>query len=206
MIEAFVLWNEPNNLSHWNFHLDAGWSRFAEMTKAAAPIRAAHPKLSIVLGGVSACDGDFLRLMSSLGVMEYVDIVGVRGFPPDWNHWQIDDRPARIGELLIYARQRIPGVQANLVKTAHDDGETVADWQRQLKSKGVWVSELVPMFPLPGSPQFLETFGEQPGDDAWERAHSFNLDLFDHWGEGDIQEQHPLPPRQLEGEEHPCAS
>lgn len=99
MIEAFVLWNEPNNLSHWNFHLDPGWFRFAEMAKAAAlAIRAVNPNLSIVLGGVSACDADFLRLMSSLGLIEYVDAVGVHGFPLDWNHWQIDDWPARIAE------------------------------------------------------------------------------------------------------------
>lgn len=99
MIEALVLWNEPNNLSHWNFHLDPGWNRFAEMTKAAgAAIRAVAPGLPIVLGGVSACDCDFLRLMRSLGVIDSVDVVGVHGFPLDWNHWPIDEWPARIEE------------------------------------------------------------------------------------------------------------
>ena len=74
MVEAIVLWNEPNNLSHWNFHLDPNWSRFAEMVKAAAvAIRNINPELTIVLGGVSSCDPDFLRRMSELGVMEYVD-------------------------------------------------------------------------------------------------------------------------------------
>ena len=29
MLEALVLWNEPNNLSHWNFHLDPEWKRFS---------------------------------------------------------------------------------------------------------------------------------------------------------------------------------
>lgn len=99
MVEAIVLWNEPNNLSHWNFHLDPGWTRFAEMTKAAArSIRAVNPSVPIVLGGVSACDCDFLRLMSSLGVLEHVDAVGVHGFPLDWNHWQIDEWPERVRE------------------------------------------------------------------------------------------------------------
>lgn len=97
MIEALVLWNEPNNLSHWNFHFDPGWNRFAEMTKAAATaIRAVNPHVPIALGGVSACDCDFLRLMRSLGVMDVVDVVGVHGFPLDWNHWQIDEWPARV--------------------------------------------------------------------------------------------------------------
>jgi len=99
MLEAFVLWNEPNNLSHWNFHLDPEWIRFAEMTKlASAAIRRINPNIPIVLGGTSACDADFLSLMSSYGVMNAVDAVGVHGFPLDWNHWQIDAWPERIAE------------------------------------------------------------------------------------------------------------
>ncbi len=99
MIEAIVLWNEPNNLSHWNFHLDPEWKTFAAMVKAASEsIRSSNPDLPIVLGGVSSCDSDFLRLMRSYGVLEYVDAVGVHGFPLDWNHWQIDEWPERIGE------------------------------------------------------------------------------------------------------------
>jgi hypothetical protein len=33
MIEAIVLWNEPNNLTHWNYHLDPNRDRHAEMVK-----------------------------------------------------------------------------------------------------------------------------------------------------------------------------
>ena len=99
MVEAIVLWNEPNNLSHWNFHLDPGWTRFSDMVKqGAAAIRSVNPELPIVLGGVSACDCDFLRLMATQGVMEHVDIVGVHGFPLDWNHWHINDWPAKVQE------------------------------------------------------------------------------------------------------------
>ena len=99
MVEAVVLWNEPNNLSHWNYKFDPGWERFAEMIKLTAKaIRDVNPDLPIVLGGVSACDCDFLRLMSSYGVMEHVDAVGVHGFPLDWNHWQLADWPSRVAE------------------------------------------------------------------------------------------------------------
>lgn len=99
MVEAIVLWNEPNNLSHWNFKLDPGWTRFADMVKrSAAAIRAVNPDLPIVLGGVSSCDCDFLRTMAEQGVMEHVDAVGVHGFPLDWNHWQLTEWPARIAE------------------------------------------------------------------------------------------------------------
>lgn len=99
MIEAVVLWNEPNNLSHWNFRLDPDWSRFADMVKRGSEaIRRVNPDLPIVLGGASACDCDFLRLVRQHGVMDHVDIVGIHGFPLDWNHWNIDEWPARVDE------------------------------------------------------------------------------------------------------------
>lgn len=31
-----MLWNEPNNESHWDFEIDRDWRIFAEMTNAAA--------------------------------------------------------------------------------------------------------------------------------------------------------------------------
>ncbi len=99
MVEAIVLWNEPNNLSHWNFKLDPGWTRFSDMVKRTShAIRHINSEVPIVLGGVSSCDCDFLRNMASQGVMEHVDAVGVHGFPLDWNHWQLDEWPDRIAE------------------------------------------------------------------------------------------------------------
>jgi len=99
MIEAIVLWNEPNNLSHWNFNLDPGWLRYADMVRRGSQaIRRVNPSLPIVLGGVSSCDCDFLRNMVGKGLMEHVDVVGVHGFPLDWNHWQIDEWPDRVAE------------------------------------------------------------------------------------------------------------
>lgn len=99
MIEAIVLWNEPNNLSHWNFQLDPAWHRYADMVKLGSQaIRSVNPAVPIVLGGVSSCDCDFLRNMAGLGLMDHIDAVGVHGFPLDWNHWQIDEWPDRITE------------------------------------------------------------------------------------------------------------
>jgi beta-xylosidase len=97
MVEAFVLWNEPNNLSHWNFHLDPEWSRYAEMvTLGSQAIRGVNPEVRVVLGGVSSCDCDFVRNMTRLGVMDHVDAIGVHGFPLDWNHWHINEWPDKI--------------------------------------------------------------------------------------------------------------
>lgn len=104
----------------------------------------------------------------------------------------------RIAELLLCARRHIPWVQANLIKTSHDDPEMVAAWQRRLKQNGVWVSEPVPMFPFPGSPEYVQTFGAAPDETAWERAHAYYLDLFATRGYSDIQDQNPLSLEQLE--------
>jgi anaerobic magnesium-protoporphyrin IX monomethyl ester cyclase len=112
----------------------------------------------------------------------------------------------RIGDLLIYARKRIPWVQANLIKTEKDDVQLVQQWQAKLKSRGVWVSEPVPMFPFPGSPLYVETFGTAPDESAWERAHAFYLRLFADKGYSDIQDQSPVPLEELENEARPCAS
>jgi len=105
----------------------------------------------------------------------------------------------RISELLIYAKQRIPWVQANLILTEHDDKNDIHIWQEDLKKHGVWVSEPVPMFPFPGSPLYIQTFGALPDDDAWERAHAYYTGSFGGKGYSDIQEQRPVPLVQLEG-------
>ncbi|MBS1815934.1 MAG: TIGR04295 family B12-binding domain-containing radical SAM protein [Acidobacteria bacterium] len=107
----------------------------------------------------------------------------------------------RIEALLIHARKYIPWVQANLIKTPKDDPAEVARFQSNLKANGVWVSEPVPMFPFPGSPEYVHTFGAQPDEQAWERAHSFYLQLFADKGYSDIQDQNPLSLAELE-----CAS
>jgi B12-binding domain/radical SAM domain protein of rhizo-twelve system len=104
----------------------------------------------------------------------------------------------RIEELLVHARKYIPWVQANLIETTKDDAPEVARFQSYLKSHNVWVSQPVPMFPFPGSPQYVQTFGAQPDEQAWERAHAFYLQLFADRGFSDIQEQNPTSLTELE--------
>lgn len=104
----------------------------------------------------------------------------------------------RITELLIYARTKIPWVQANLILTEKDDKSEIKKWQDHLKAHGVWVSEPVPMFPFPGSPSYVEIFGVPPDDQAWERAHHYYTSLFKDKGFSDIQEQQPVSIEELE--------
>jgi beta-xylosidase len=100
MVEAVMLWNEPNNKSHWDFEIDKDWRIFAEMVKAAADaVKAENPRLTRVLGGMSPIDPMFLRNLQSYGVGHHVDAVAVHGFPLDWNHWQIHEWPAKLEEI-----------------------------------------------------------------------------------------------------------
>ncbi len=103
----------------------------------------------------------------------------------------------RITELLIYARQRVPWVQANLILTEHDERSQVGEFQENLRKHGVWVSEPVPMFAFPGTPDYLQRFGP-PDDYAWERAHEHYLNAFREKGFSDIQDQQPAPIEDLE--------
>src|SRR4051794_5104065 len=100
MVEAVMLWNEPNNLSHWDFKIDPEWKMFAEMAiLAAKAIRRINPELPIVLGGISPIDPHFIRLMGSQGVLDAIDVVALRGFPLDWNHWNVNEWPAKLEEV-----------------------------------------------------------------------------------------------------------
>jgi len=100
MIEAIKLWNEPNNLSHWDFHLDPQWREFSQMIRlAATAVGQLCPDLPLVLGGMSPIDPNFISLIQSQGVLEHLDAVAVHGFPLDWNHWQINDWPKKLKEV-----------------------------------------------------------------------------------------------------------
>ncbi len=100
MIEAVMIWNEPNNKSHWDFEIDADWSMFAAMAASAADaIAAVNPALPKVLGGISPIDAAFMANMKGQGVLDHMDAVAVHGFPLDWNHWPIHEWPERLKEI-----------------------------------------------------------------------------------------------------------
>ena len=101
MIEAVMIWNEPNNKSHWDFEIDPDWARFAEMARLAGQaIAAENPALA---AGARRHLADRSRLHPATwraqGVLDQVDAVAVHGFPLDWNHWQIDEWPAKLAEI-----------------------------------------------------------------------------------------------------------
>jgi len=100
MIEAAMIWNEPNNKSHWDPELDPDWSRFARMGRLAGEAIAAEaPGLTRVLGGISPIDPNFVANMIGRGLLQHLDAVAVHGFPLDWNLWPIDGWPQKIDEI-----------------------------------------------------------------------------------------------------------
>jgi beta-xylosidase len=95
-----MIWNEPNNKSHWDPELDPDWTLFAEMAIAASrAIHAENPLLPRVLGGISPIDPSFIVNLQRKGVLDHIDVVAVHGFPLDWNLWQIHEWPAKIDEI-----------------------------------------------------------------------------------------------------------
>ncbi|MBV8816811.1 MAG: TIGR04295 family B12-binding domain-containing radical SAM protein [Acidobacteriaceae bacterium] len=100
---------------------------------------------------------------------------------------------------LIYAKQRIPFVQANLLEMEEDQPGEIEKFRQSVIERGVWANQPVPLFPYPGSPEYTRRWGAA-GDDAWERAHQAYLDQFEEFS--DIQEERPLPLVQLELSPH----
>jgi B12-binding domain/radical SAM domain protein of rhizo-twelve system len=101
----------------------------------------------------------------------------------------------QISERLVHARQSVPFVQANLLDAQVDADEAVEAWRQHLIAHGVWANKPVPLFPYPGSPDYLRRWGH-PDDQAWERAVDHYLASFDEFS--DIQDARPLRLDQLE--------
>ena len=100
MITSIKIWNEPNNLSHWDFLIDPGWSIFAALVReSTAAIREIRPDLPLVLGGLSPIDHRFVERLREQGALEQIDVLAVHGFPFDWNLWPIEEWPERIARV-----------------------------------------------------------------------------------------------------------
>jgi beta-xylosidase len=100
VIEAAMIWNEPNNKSHWDPANDPDWALFSDhVIRAGGAIRAINPGLTRVLGGMSPIDPQWLTRIEAHGALEAVDVVAVHGFPLDWNLWPLAAWPDKIAEI-----------------------------------------------------------------------------------------------------------
>ncbi len=100
VIEAAMIWNEPNNKSHWDPEVDPDWSIFADtVSRAGAAIASVNPDVTRVLGGMSPIDPLWVKRLEAHGCLDAVDVLAVHGFPLDWNLWSIHDWPAKVAEI-----------------------------------------------------------------------------------------------------------
>jgi beta-xylosidase len=100
MMEAAMIWNEPNNKSHWDPEIDPDWAIFAQTARLAGQaVHAESARVQRVLGGMSPIDPNFVVRMREAGVLDEMDAVAVHGFPLDWNLWQIQEWPAKLDEV-----------------------------------------------------------------------------------------------------------
>ena len=115
-LRAVMLWNEPNNLSHWDFSFDPDWSIFAEMIRqATGAVRAEAPDLTVVLGGLAPLDPAFMeRMMQIHGLERVVDAVGIHCFPFDWHLWQVDEWPEKVAELRRFTMRPFWGTEVGM--------------------------------------------------------------------------------------------
>ena len=100
-----------------------------------------------------------------------------------------------LADRLVYAKQEVPFVQANLIEMKQDEPDEVERFRQYLIDRGVWANKPVPLFPYPGSPDYTRLWGK-PDDYAWERAHEYYLSGYNTFS--DIQEDRPVPLVQLE--------
>ncbi len=115
--EHVELWNEPNNVSEWDWTLDREWHAYSEMVGGAAYWMRQRGKKT-VLGGMSPVDPNWLALMGDRGVLEYIDVVGVHGFPGAWTErWE--GWAAEIAKVRAVTDLYAPNAQVWITETGH---------------------------------------------------------------------------------------
>ncbi|HAR63290.1 MAG: TIGR04295 family B12-binding domain-containing radical SAM protein [Candidatus Margulisiibacteriota bacterium] len=92
-------------------------------------------------------------------------------------------------EYLIYAKKRIPFVQATLIDSRLDSQEAIENWRQYLQHFGVWANKPYPLFPYPGSAEYAKMWGD-PDMQAWERAQEYYHNTYTEFN--DLQEEHFL--------------
>ena len=105
--EWVELWNKPRNPLEWDTTLDPHWLIFCEMVGGAAHWVRARGKKT-VLGASGPMDAQWVRLMCERGVMQYIDAVGIHGFPGTfefwWDGWNA--KIARVRRVLLQHRSK----------------------------------------------------------------------------------------------------
>ncbi|HEY4639497.1 MAG TPA: NAD-dependent epimerase/dehydratase family protein, partial [Candidatus Udaeobacter sp.] len=105
--EWVELWNKPRSPLEWNTTLDPHWLIFCEMVGGAAHWARQRGKKT-VLGASGPMDAQWVGLMCERGVMQYIDAVGIHGYPGTfefwWDGWNA--KVARVRKVLLQHRSK----------------------------------------------------------------------------------------------------
>jgi B12-binding domain/radical SAM domain protein of rhizo-twelve system len=167
------------------YFIDEIFLPWRELLEAIAP----RPIAFGVQTRIDLWRDDMLDLLGAAGCVSIE--AGVESLTAEGRDWLDKDCRVSTDELtrrLIYAKRRVPFVQANLIASDSDNPGAVEHWRNALRTEGVWANEPVPLFPYPGSPDYRRLWG-QPDDFAWERALDYYLDR--HAVFSDIQNTQP---------------
>ena len=167
-------------------------------------LESAHQRAAVHVADHRHVWHPFTQMQEYFGLPSLAIAAGRGGWLIDTEGREYLDKKCRLStyelaDRLVYAKQRIPFVQANLIEMRHDDPAEVERWRQYVISKGVWANQPVPLFPYPGSPDYTRLWGP-PDDLAWERAHEFYLHGYASFS--DIQESRPVPLVSLELASH----
>jgi len=135
--EWVELWNEPNNQVEYDFTLDYGWYKFAEMVGGAAYWCKQRGKKT-ALGGMSPIDPNWLHVMFERGVMQYIDAVGIHGFPhvfdQQWDGWESNVNAVRAVLDQYGSKAELWITEAGFSTWQHDEYKQLQEFKSALQA------------------------------------------------------------------------
>ena len=135
--EWVELWNEPNNKVEYDFTLDYGWNKFAEMVGGAAYWCKQRGKKTL-LGGMSPIDPNWLHTMFERGVMQHIDAVGIHGFPyvfdQMWDGWEDNINAVREVMKQNNCKAELWITETGFSTWQHDEFKQVQEFREALQA------------------------------------------------------------------------
>lgn len=131
------LWNEPNNTLEYDFTRDYSWSKFSQMIRMASYWAQQRGKKTL-LGGMSPIDPNWLHMMAANGTLEYIDAIGIHGFPEvfdqQWSGWNEEIRELRRVLNHFQLEKEIWISEAGFSTWQHDEVKQYEEFKKVLKA------------------------------------------------------------------------
>ncbi len=134
--EYVELWNEPNNISEYDYMLDESWDQFVSMISMAS-YWAKQLGKKTVLGGMSPIDPNWLKHIASKNALQFIDVIGIHGFPDVFDvHWKGWKKNIEKIKEVLYSfglKQEIWITETGYSTWKHDERKQVENFQQMLE-------------------------------------------------------------------------